>query len=74
MAYNGPESLRNQPCTNELADTRPFTEREVAQLAIYLAFEDAMAASDERLITREDAITYMEQLAPEILSRVEEAA
>ncbi|WP_156666093.1 MULTISPECIES: hypothetical protein [Rhodococcus] len=46
----------------------------MAQLAIYLAFEDAMAASDERLITREDAITYMEQLAPEILSRVEEAA
>ncbi|MCF8783243.1 hypothetical protein [Rhodococcus ruber] len=73
MAFNGPESIRNQPCTNELESTRPFTEREVAQLAIYLAFEDALKAADERLITREEAITYMQALAPEIMRGTEAA-
>ncbi|WP_407107286.1 hypothetical protein [Rhodococcus aetherivorans] len=66
MAFNGPESLRNQTCTNELQSTRPFTEREVAQLAIYLAFEDAMRAADERLITQEEAIARMRAVAPEV--------
>lgn len=66
MAFNGPESIRNQPCTNELESTRPFTEREVAQLAIYLALEDAMRAADERHITQEEAIERMQTLAPDV--------
>lgn len=74
MKHNGPESLRHQPCTNELENTRPFTEREMAQLAIYLEFERTMSAADERLISREDAVTYMQAYAPERLAGVEEVA
>ncbi|MDV6295225.1 hypothetical protein [Rhodococcus aetherivorans] len=67
MSYNGPESLLNQPCTNELDSTREFTSQEVAKLALYLVFEDAFGAADERLVTREEAIEYMEAAAPGIL-------
>ncbi|MDI9934739.1 hypothetical protein QM806_04620 [Rhodococcus sp. IEGM 1351] len=67
MAHNGPESLRHQPCTAETEVTRPFTQPEIAQLAIYLAFEDKMAEADEHLITRDEAVAHMEQLAPVIL-------
>lgn len=41
---------------------------DMARLTVHLAFEDAMDAADERLITRAEAIKYMNRLAPVILS------
>lgn len=63
--HNGPESLRHKPCTDG-EKTREFTSQEVAQLAVYLAFEDAMREADERLITQEEAIARMRALTTEV--------
>ena len=66
MAFNGPESLRNQPCIDQLADTVDL-RADIAKLALILAFEDTFNEVDERLITREEALVRLDALAPHIL-------